>query len=799
MVSTLTEDPTPDVSVGEVPKTRPSLESLVSSADEDSQLSDNDDIAEDGRDDMFSWVADNGCLREPRNELIALKNHIAARVAISETAAPKPKSCETTKATSRKVLKKSSSDSSPFFEDTITSKSTQDDGSPFFDSICVQPLKLIVSATTQAAQTETQSTPLTDEDDDAEDSSIVTAGKIFDDLASLPSLASVSVKSPVVETEDANALLKEVDDLSLVPEEPTEDGSDDADSMITQVPKAKALDRRVSSSDSGNLEKAEEKKLNESLGEDEVLSDEDLKSAVSYSGSRKGSFPRVRSLLGRSEASELAISSDEQHMSPTEVLLKELRAAREEHGRYDVKCANLTSNLGDAFYKNREYNTAYGMYKEALSVYSAKLGDSHETTIDTRIHFGETLEKLGKYDAALQEYHTVLAMRKDINGVKDSSVADAMVMLSRALRQKEGRIPQALKELKRALKLYRASLGDSNPKVAATVDDIASLYMMNGDFVKATAILDEVVKLKAATSGMFNVEVGRTLTQLASAQQSSGDMEGALKTLKKAYSIFTSVSGEDSEETTDSLQKLAHYYMECGDYPRAMSACMGVLNRKKRMLGNADPSLADAYLDLGVCLQQTGDFNKASKCLKLSLTLCFGAKGNTTQDSGKIAHIMHELGTIHQLNGKPKDAVKVFEQELVVRRKMGPDELSQVARTLFHLGTAKYDLSDCIPALADLTEALKIYGNLQDDMGMDFAETLFSTGLVFKTLKHDESARQAFLESLKLFYAHGLGKDQELVQMATTKLKELGHKCECTYRMCTQVPCQSTSEGLYSC
>ena len=219
---------------------------------------------------------------------------------------------------------------------------------------------------------------------------------------------------------------------------------------------------------------------------------------------------------------------------------------------------------------------------------------------------------------------------------------------------------------------------------------------------------------------------------------------------------------------------------------------MGVLNRQKRTIGNSDPRLADTYLNLGLCLQQTGELSKASKCLKLALTLCIGAKGKETRDPGMIAHIMHELGVIHQLNGRTSDAVKVFTQELVVRRKMGSEELPQVARTLFYLGTAKYDLAEYIPALSYLTESMGIYKQLKNDFGMDFAESLFSTALVFKTTKQDERARQAFLDSLKLFYAHGLGNDHELVKMASTKLKELGHDCACPYQVCTQIPCQSS-------
>lgn len=658
---------------------------------------------------------------------------------------------------------------------TSDSSKREETSSSYFDSLCVQPLDMFVDVAKVATRSETKSKPLTEQDETIDDASIVSVGNLFDDLASLPSLASVGAKfSMMEENQDSNALLAAVEDLTLTSDEPREEP---AGSLSTPTP----LKDRSSSTDSAKSQK--------NLESDTELITSDL----SYSNSKSRSFPRARD---PSSLSATSVSGNEKPTS-SERLFKKLHAAREEHGRYNVKSADLTTLLGNSLYESEDYSRAYNMYKEALSVYSVKLGDAHETTIDCRIHLGEALEKLGKYDAALQEYHTVLTMRKDLKGVKDPSVGDAMVMISRVLREKEGRIPQALKELKKALKLYRSSLGDSNVKVAATVDDIASLYMMSGDFVKAIAILEEVVKLKAATNGMMNANVASTLTQLAIAQKSAGDTENTLKSLKKAYSIYTTVYGEDSEETTEALQKLAHCYMEHGDSRKAISACMGVLNSKKRILGNTDPSLADNYLDLGVCLQQDGDLNKASKCLKLALTLCVGANGGNTRDSATIAHIMHELGVIHQLNGNTKDAVKVFQQELVIRRKMGASELPQVARTLFHLGTAKHDLGECPSALSDLNEALGIYEKLGDNLGMDFAETLFSTGLVFMTTKKEnEKALEAFLESLRLFYAHGLANDHELVQMATDKLKELGHKCECQYRMCTRVPCRTTGGAL---
>jgi len=659
-------------------------------------------------------------------------------------------------------------------------------GGLFFDKLCAQPYDMLVSATSSAAHTEKSASDMNEVgeneqgdnvDDDVSEVSTSVITKMFDDLASLPSLASVGVNKF---QEDSESFLSQVEDLVFSTEEPTDEKA--STETITSPP--------IPTVNSEHLEASVEQELDATA----IVSDKELKSNYS-SHNRHTKLPRVWSSSSRTKESAKTYLTDE--LSSTEALIRKLRAAREEHGRYDLKCADLTAGLGDEFYKDGAYDRAHSLYKEAMSVYSTKLGDFHETTIACRVHLGDSLEKLGRYDAAIREYHAVLEMRKELKGEKDSSVGDVLVMISKTLRQKEGRLPQALKELKQALKLYRSSLGDSDPKVAETVDDIASLYMECGNYTKAAAILDEVVKLKVATSGMLNASVADTLLRLGIAQQSSGDLESALKSLKKAFSIYTSVRGEDSEEATTSLQNLARLYMEFGDYQKATNACMGVLNRQKRTIGNTDPRLADTYLNLGLCLRQTRDLNKASKCLKLALTLCIGAKGKETRDPGTIAQIMHELGVIHQLNGKTSDAIKVFVQELVVRRKMGNKELPQVARTLFYLGTAKYDLAAYIPALSYLAESLEIYKQLENDFGMDYAETLFSAALVFKTTKQDERARQAFLESLKLFYAHGLGNDHELVKMAAGKLKELGHDCKCPYRVCTQIPCQS-SKGAKS-
>jgi tetratricopeptide (TPR) repeat protein len=386
-------------------------------------------------------------------------------------------------------------------------------------------------------------------------------------------------------------------------------------------------------------------------------------------------------------------------------------------------------------------------------------------------------------------FYNVLEKRRNLHGDKGSSVADALVLISRALQHKEGRLSQALKELKRALKLYRASLGDKDPKVSATVDDIAALYMMNDNFVKAALILDEVVKLKTATNGLCNADVAGSLTLLGIAQQSSGDTSNALKSMKKAYTIYVSIEGDTGDQTILTLERIAGIYREGKDHNKAINGYMAVLKAKKMKVKDTNPSVADTYMDIGLCLRDKGDLEKATKCLKQSLTIYVQEK--TVSNIEKVAQVLHELGIVHQLRNQARGALKTFKQELAIRRKMGPEELPKVARTLFYLGTVKYDRNDYPAALSFLTEAVSIYETLDDGVGLDFAETLVSIGLVFKATRHADRACQAFLKSLKLFQSNGLGSDHELVKMAAAKLNELGYKCKCKGGKCNQIPCKT--------
>lgn len=461
------------------------------------------------------------------------------------------------------------------------------------------------------------------------------------------------------------------------------------------------------------------------------------------------------------------LTVDDSFEARRQSLVKELRSTIATHGRYDIRCAAISSALGDLLDESGEYAHAVRLHKDAVTIYSCKLGDDHSTTMSAKMRLGVVLENAQQFDEAIGLYYLVTVMRRALNGENEPSVADGLVRMAQALRKKSDFL-QAIKELKRALKIYRESLGDAHEKVASTVDQIASLYVTVGDFDKSASILEEVVKLKAATIGMSSRAVAQTLSTLATTYECSEKFNNAMKALKKAYKIYTELDGYSSEDSTATLNRIAQLYEAMGDQNRASIAYLGVLRARKILRGSDSLAVGETYFRLGHSLRETGQFEKALKCLKEALPIFVG-QGVEMNDMKMVADIMHEMAFINQDRGNYQDAVRIFKQELSVRRKIGQPEFPLVARTLNHLGVAEFELNNNSRALKYLVEALTIFQE-RGEQGIECAEVLFNTGLVFDAAQNKQRALEAYTEAARIFRDHGYKEDHPHLKKANEKI-----------------------------
>lgn len=475
-------------------------------------------------------------------------------------------------------------------------------------------------------------------------------------------------------------------------------------------------------------------------------------------------------------------------------LCKELHQAIEIYGRYDLRCANIAAALGDLFCDSDDDEQAAQVYEEAVAIYITKLGDHHDITLDCKTRLAGLLAKQEKYDEAMDVYYNVTSMRKALNGDKNNTaVADLLVQVANVLGMKQRNV-QAIKEMKRALKIYREILTDSHPTVATTVEGIARLYTKTGDARKASCILEEVVKLRVAMMGVNHSVVASSLLELATSQERTGYHTEALRSVKKSYAIYCKLLGREHVTSLSSLERVALCYQTLGQKDKAITALVGVLRGRKKTLGDRNRLVAQTFLKMGSLLRSEGHYQKALRCIKHSLSI-YVSEGKDMRDVAEIAKVMHELALIHQSKGRLIDACKVFQQEVAIRQKMGYSELPQIVKTLNQLGMTELSMKNNKAALKHFMEALAICEK-KEGMELDFGLTLLNTGSALRAINHKQRANEAFLEAFKIFDKQGLDGSHSLVKRTVAEMNRMGEKCVCAGTKCAQVPCQWTYSKL---
>jgi len=607
------------------------------------------------------------------------------------------------------------------------------------------------------------------DNDSASDGTVSTLGKdLGDDLKSLP-----SVNGGIIPGEDGTHL----DDLEDLPLSPTTHKR--KSSFGVTKPKM------ISKNNNESVESLVEKKIKNLKAE---RSTREISKTIPYL--RQKVFPMT------TERDDSQYSNDNHRDSGSvletrrKFLVRELRNAVANFGRYDIRCANITAALGDLYDENHEYRQSLRLHKDVVSVYSIHLGDDSKKTLDAKLRLAHVQENSGDIDSAISTFFIVMNMTKALKGDKNPAAIKILTRIAGCLRKK-GKYELSIKVLKRALKSYRQVLGDTHPTVSDTVDSIASLYITIGEYGKASAILEEVVKLKAATMGLTSKEVAMSLSELATSYECAEQYSKAMTNLKKGYKIYADLVGESGEKSILMLERIALIYQATGQYKKAAIAYLGVLRGRKRALGDSHPTVADTYFHLGVSLRESNQQDKAFKCMKQALNI-YVDEGKDIHDVEMIAEVMHELGIIHKSNHNMGDAIKTFRQEIAVRRKLGQPEYPFIAQALNHLGVTEFEIKNHNRALNYFMEALTIYEKRGKSPGTNFAEVLYNTGLVFESLRNKQRARNAFLEAVRIFKENGYTESNPYYAKAIGKLRRLGYSCRCQNKGCHSVPCEST-------
>lgn len=402
--------------------------------------------------------------------------------------------------------------------------------------------------------------------------------------------------------------------------------------------------------------------------------------------------------------------------------------------------ARIISRIGLVKFAQRAFDDALRLVKEAQDLFQSQNGTNNLEYADCvhscgRIHF-----EMKEYPTAKDCFQSALQVRQQYMKADDPELGDSFHCLGEVLAELEqfqeassclvealrirlinfGEDLDVVGETQRCLGTVELHLGKSNESTDHFLEairiGIASVQskqdMTEEEYGKLIACFDAVIPM--AKNGIYSERLGKLYHQKGSLQSMHKMFKQALNSFTEAIQVYKAEYGEDH------------------------------LN------------VANALFNVGICLKETGDSERAMKCFARALTITTMQLG---EDHVEVADTMQEMAEVYRMKGDLKGAVKMCDQALQIRRYQ---EDAALAALLNFSGELYTSLDDSDEAERSFRECVRIRKNLHGDDHMDVAKSLYSLGYIYETFRKDHRrALRCFEESLRIRVNLTEDKDEE--------------------------------------
>jgi CHAT domain-containing protein/tetratricopeptide (TPR) repeat protein len=206
---------------------------------------------------------------------------------------------------------------------------------------------------------------------------------------------------------------------------------------------------------------------------------------------------------------------------------------------------------------------------------------------------------------------------------------------------------------RQALEVRRAALGETHPDYATSLNNMAELYRLKGDYVLAERLLRQALEVERAALGEAHPDYAASLNNLALLHQSTGDYASAGSLYRQALAVRRAALGESHPDYAASLNNLAELYRSQGDTASATPLYRQALEVKRAALGEAHPDYATSLNNLAGLYEFEGDYAAAEPLCRQAVEIWRAALGETHPS---YAASLNNLAGLYAATERPRDA-----------------------------------------------------------------------------------------------------------------------------------------------
>jgi serine/threonine-protein kinase len=310
-----------------------------------------------------------------------------------------------------------------------------------------------------------------------------------------------------------------------------------------------------------------------------------------------------------------------------------------------------------------------------------------------------------------------------------------------------GRLEEAERWLREALRTRQEILGREHPDVAATITDLAGLLMEKGEYGTAEQLSREALAMRRRLLGNESVEVAASLTNLGEILFQQSLYDAAEAQLRESLAIRRKLLGDQSIQVAESLNDLAMVLEYRGDIAGAEPLFRESLAIRRTALGDEHPIVGQARGNLAGLLETKGDYDSAERLYREALAAARAAFDDTHPGVGLA---LNNLGAFLSTKGDFDGAAALYRQSLAIQRTALGDEHPVTAEGLNNLAMVLPKKGDLASAEPLYREALNVFRKALGNEHVNVAIGLFNLAGLTQEQGNLDKAEGLYLEALAM-------------------------------------------------
>jgi tetratricopeptide (TPR) repeat protein len=291
------------------------------------------------------------------------------------------------------------------------------------------------------------------------------------------------------------------------------------------------------------------------------------------------------------------------------------------------------------------------------------------------------LHQRGQYAEAVPISRQAIEICREYLGEKHPDYAASLRQLA-VVYMAMGRYADAEPIFLQANEIWRSALGEGHSDYATSLSDLALLYRTTGRYAEAEAFFRQSAEIYRTTLGERDPGYAGSLNSLGVLYRATGRYAEAEPLFRQAHEIFRTSLGEQHPKYAASLHNMAELYVTMGRYVEAEPLCLAATKICSSALGEQHPDYATSLGTLASLYQATNRDAEAVPLLQSVLEISRTTLGEQHPD---YACALNNLASLYLMTGRYAEAEAHFRQAAEICRAVLGDQHPRYAASLNNL------------------------------------------------------------------------------------------------------------------